>query len=59
MDDYAVLGFLAVLVVGFAVSKYFRGKKKNREDYRGSEEYRNSPEYRKRPKGPEGEQEER
>ena len=59
MDDYAVLGFLAVLVVGFAVSKYFRGKQKNRESYRGSDEYRNSPEYRKRPKGPEGEQEER
>jgi len=59
MDDYAILGFLAVLVVGFAVSKYFRDKKKNREDYRGSGEYRNSDEYRNRPKFPRGDQEER
>ena len=59
MDDYAVIGFLAVLVVGFAVSKYFRNKTKAREDYRDSEEYRNSPEYRDRPKGPRGEYEER
>ena len=59
MDDYAVLGFLAVLVVGFAVSKYFQNKKKAREDYRDSEEYRNSPEYRDRPWGPNGDKEER